>query len=68
MTRLGYISATDGAGQVFYEAGGSSGTEPTRTTLGSGNKTIRLKTDVGIGDVFVHVRSQAPAKTSGTAS
>lgn len=68
VTRLGYISATDDAGQVFYEAGGSSGTEPTRTTLGSGNKTIRLKTDVGIGDVFVHVRSQAPAKTSGTGS
>lgn len=64
VTRLGYISATDDAGQVFYAAGGSSGTEPTRTTLGSGDKTIRLKTDVGVGDVFVHVRSQAPAKTS----
>ena len=68
VTRLGYISATDDAGQAFYEAGGSSGTEPTRTTLGSGDKTIRLKTDVGIGDVFVHVRSQAPSKTPGSSS
>ncbi|MGX5691852.1 PspC domain-containing protein [Dermacoccus abyssi] len=68
VTHLGYIGDTDGAGQVFYGAGGSSGTEPTRTTLGSGNKTIRLKTDVGIGDVFVHVRSQAPSKTPGSSS
>lgn len=60
-TRLGNVTIDDGNALTYAEYGASVGSTPTRRTIGSGPKTIRLSTDVGMGDTRITMRkSSAP--------